>query len=184
MLVCIRTSSIFTGIHIDQQHHWYLDLFVDSKFHNTVVTVVFQFSTFGVLCLCSHTHTHTHTHTTDPAVTTGRFFLSILTFIILYNNLIPISLIVTLEVSGYNDHSIVNILLTTSKIIISHGSWLWSYWVLLIYHLLFSLPADFKVCPVIFHELGKCTMIPVLCLDSLICKYMYKWHFQWWHITP
>lgn len=34
-----------------------------------------------------------------PTDAAGQFFLSILTFVILYNNLIPISLIVTLEVS-------------------------------------------------------------------------------------
>lgn len=35
----------------------------------------------------------------------GAYFLSILTFIILYNNLVPISLIVTLEVRGQHAHT-------------------------------------------------------------------------------
>lgn len=38
----------------------------------------------------------------DSRSAAGAFFLSILTFIILYNNLVPISLIVTLEVRGHS----------------------------------------------------------------------------------
>lgn len=46
--------------------------------------------------------------TADPAAEVGRFFKSFLTFIILYNNLIPISLIVTLEVIKFLQAYFIN----------------------------------------------------------------------------
>ena len=76
--------------HVDKEDHWYLPLPSGEPTHCIVSRgVTFPSSLVPLPPL-----------TLDAKEEVGRFFKSILTFIILYNNLIPISLIVTLEVRG------------------------------------------------------------------------------------